>query len=161
MPWKIENVDGFKKGLSEKQKELWVEVANDALERCLKAGGTEKECDASAIRQANSVAGESEREVLGDKILEAIFDEGATFKATLLGFLKAAQAVTRHKSIPSNVKKQVDELRALIATNKWADLANETAAESKGDTAPLFERGTIVTDFSEQGSFVKAGDEDE
>lgn len=60
MPWGIEDVDRFKKGLSQKQKEQWVAVANSVLEQCIKAGGTEEECAPKAIKQANAVVGEPE-----------------------------------------------------------------------------------------------------
>lgn len=53
MPWTVDDVDKHNKGLSDKQKRQWVAVANDARSRCLSDGGTESECDASAIRQAN------------------------------------------------------------------------------------------------------------
>ena len=53
MPWKIEDVDSHIKGLSDKSKEQWVAVANSALAKCEKEGG--KECDVSAIKQANGV----------------------------------------------------------------------------------------------------------
>ena len=52
MPWTVADVDKHKKGLTDKQKEQWVKVANDALKACQAKGG--KDCDASAIRQASS-----------------------------------------------------------------------------------------------------------
>jgi len=55
MPWDISDVDKHKKGLSEKQKKQWVRIANSVLKRCMAKGGSEKECAASAIRQANGV----------------------------------------------------------------------------------------------------------
>lgn len=55
MPWTIEDVDRHKKGLSDKNKKLWVTVANNALKTCLEKGGNQKTCEVSAIRQANSV----------------------------------------------------------------------------------------------------------
>ncbi len=55
MPWGIADVDKHMKGLSDKQKKMWVQVANDSLARCEKKNGSN--CDASAIRQANSVVG--------------------------------------------------------------------------------------------------------
>ena len=58
MPWTVDNVDGFKKGLSDKGKEQWVAVANSALASCLEDDGDQAECEASAIRQANSVVAE-------------------------------------------------------------------------------------------------------
>jgi len=57
MPWKKKDVDRFKKGLTDRQKEQWVEIANDVLRRCKADGGNEKECEAKAIRQANGVVG--------------------------------------------------------------------------------------------------------
>lgn len=55
MPWTIADVDRFKKGLTPAQKRQWVKIANDALSRCRSRGG--KNCDASAIRQANGSVG--------------------------------------------------------------------------------------------------------
>jgi hypothetical protein len=55
MPWNVADVDKHKKGLSDKQKKQWVRIANTALASCMKKGGTEEECAASAIRQANGV----------------------------------------------------------------------------------------------------------
>jgi len=53
MPWTVSDVDSHIKGLSDKSKEQWVAVANSALAKCEKEGG--KECDVSAIKQANGV----------------------------------------------------------------------------------------------------------
>jgi hypothetical protein len=47
MPWAIEDVDRHKKGLSTDQKELWVSVANEVLDRTGDEG--------RAIREANAV----------------------------------------------------------------------------------------------------------
>lgn len=58
MPWSVGDVDRHKKGLSDKQKETWVKVANDALKRCEDKGGSD--CEGSAIRQANSLFEEAE-----------------------------------------------------------------------------------------------------
>lgn len=55
MPWTVDDVDRHNKNLTPEQKKTWVSVANAALERCKKLGGSNAECDASAIRQANSV----------------------------------------------------------------------------------------------------------
>lgn len=57
MPWTEDDVESHKKGLSKKGKAQWVAVANSVLERCVKNGGDEKTCAASAIRQANGVTG--------------------------------------------------------------------------------------------------------
>lgn len=55
MPWTVEDVDKHKKGLSDKQKKQWVRIANAALKACIKKGGTDDSCAASAIKQANGV----------------------------------------------------------------------------------------------------------
>ena len=57
MPWSPDDVDSHRKGLTDKQKETWCEVANKALKRCEDKGG--KDCEGSAIRQANSLFEES------------------------------------------------------------------------------------------------------
>ena len=57
MPWTTADVDRHKKGLNARQKRQWVEVANSALKRCTDDGGSQSACEASAIRQANSVVG--------------------------------------------------------------------------------------------------------
>ena len=59
MPWNKDDVSRFKSGLTEAQKEQWVEVANSVLQRCLDEGGDQEDCEASAIRQANGVVGNS------------------------------------------------------------------------------------------------------
>src|SRR3990167_10185062 len=59
MPWSIRDVDKHKKGMTRKQKKQWVAVANSALKSCMDDGGSEEDCAASAIKQANGVAGES------------------------------------------------------------------------------------------------------
>jgi len=125
MPWDVGDVEGHKAGLTDAQKKRWVEVANSALAACLKEGRSD--CEASAIRQANAVVEEAQHEnqALADRILEAVYSERATFKATIQGFLRAARAVTGHKGIPASVKKEIDSLRALLASKKWAELAEE------------------------------------
>ena len=47
MPWSTEDVDRHKKGLSTDEKELWVKVANEVLDRTGDEG--------RAIREANAV----------------------------------------------------------------------------------------------------------
>ena len=133
MPWTVEDVDRFKQGLSEAGKRQWVEVANSLLESCLADGGSEETCAAKAIRQANGVVEEAQRESqnLGEAMLDAVFGEHATFKATVQGFLRAAHAVTKHPNIPSKVKKQIDALRTELASKKWADLVG--GSETDGD----------------------------
>jgi len=56
MPWKIGDVDEKIKGLTPKEKANWVKIANSARKSCIAKGGSEKACDASAIKIANSKA---------------------------------------------------------------------------------------------------------
>lgn len=54
MPWTVEDVDDHRSGLTDAEKERWVEIANSVLEECLEEGGGHEECDARAIRIANA-----------------------------------------------------------------------------------------------------------
>lgn len=55
MPWTTKDVSRFNKNLSPKQKVQWVAVANSTRKKCMDDGGSEKDCDAKAIRMANGV----------------------------------------------------------------------------------------------------------
>lgn len=57
MPWTVRDVNRFKRGLSTTQKHQWVRIANGALRSCQARSGSN--CEASAIRQANGVVGNS------------------------------------------------------------------------------------------------------
>jgi hypothetical protein len=128
MPWDVGEVDQFKKGLTETQKRRWIEVANSALAACLKEGG--EDCEASAIKQANAVIEEAahEHESLADKILEAVFDEKASFKATIKGFLAAAKALINTPGIPQKYASQIAALNDTISSSNWAKLSAEESA---------------------------------
>ena len=54
MPWDKKDVESFNKGLSERQKDVWVRVANAVLAEGNDIG--DKDCEALAIKQANSAA---------------------------------------------------------------------------------------------------------
>ena len=56
MPWTLDEVDQHQAGLTVHQKRAWVRVANSALRACLARDGTQRACEASAIRQANAIA---------------------------------------------------------------------------------------------------------
>ncbi len=51
MPWSIKDVEQHIKGLTNSQKERWIEIANSVLKDC--QDGDDKDCEAKAIRQAN------------------------------------------------------------------------------------------------------------
>jgi hypothetical protein len=54
MPWTVSDVDEHIKGLTPEQKKKWVATANSVLAKCKSEDG--KDCDAQAIRVANSQA---------------------------------------------------------------------------------------------------------
>jgi hypothetical protein len=56
MPWTASDAERFtSKANTAKKRKLWAEVANERLAACLKDGGEKDKCEASAIKQANSV----------------------------------------------------------------------------------------------------------
>lgn len=55
MPWSESDVEKHKKGLTDKQKRRWVNIANSVLEECQEL--KQKNCEAKAIRIANSRVG--------------------------------------------------------------------------------------------------------
>lgn len=68
MPWTKADVDKHKKGLTDKQKEQWVAIANSVRESCLKEGKSEEVCDGLAIQQAN---GAVSTHAIMSKVLQA------------------------------------------------------------------------------------------
>jgi len=55
MPWKTDDVERFKKGLDDKQKERWISIANGALAECMKDDGADElDCEIKAVRIANA-----------------------------------------------------------------------------------------------------------
>jgi hypothetical protein len=58
MPWEtIADAKKHNKEMTDSQAKTWLKVANSARDKCVKDGGNEITCDASAIKQANSVIG--------------------------------------------------------------------------------------------------------
>ncbi len=82
MPWKVEDVDHHKRGLTAKQKAKWVLIANDALGACIKNGGDDASCAPRAIRIANSqfsgneITGGAFREIKGIEEFQLILPVG-------------------------------------------------------------------------------------
>jgi len=60
MPWTVADVEDHVKGLTDKQKQRWVAVANSVLAQCLEDGGTDETCAPKAIKQASGVVKEAE-----------------------------------------------------------------------------------------------------
>jgi hypothetical protein len=88
MPWTVADVDGFKKGLTPKQKETWVAIANAALERCREERG--KDCEKNAIIRANGAVEEA-MESATDRIKQAVADLWA-LPQTIQAAFEAAEA---------------------------------------------------------------------
>lgn len=152
MPWTTADVERHMKDLSPSEKETWVEVANKALAACEKAG--RKDCDASAIKQANSVVGKIREALSAD---EEIFVEAATFKALIQGLMRQARGVANHKSVPKAIKSKLADLGNLLQkTYKTmageGDAASDAAAEASGDTSDAAE------DFKEEGTLLEVDD---
>jgi hypothetical protein len=59
MPWTVSDVDKHKKGLDKTQKQKWVRIANNVLKECMDSRNDTSECEAQAIRTANSRVGKS------------------------------------------------------------------------------------------------------
>jgi phage-related tail fiber protein len=155
MPWTVEEVEKFKKGLSASEKETWVEIANKALAACEKAG--KADCDASAIKQANAVLSKVSEALSSD---EATFVEAATFKALMQGLIRSAGAVAGHKSIPKALEGKLADLRAYLK-KAYSEMSGEEEAPS--DTVAATEasnstsRGT-EEEFKEEGALLEVED---
>ena len=57
MPWVKEDVSKFKSNLSEQDQKKWVSIANSVLKQCKDEEGSQSDCEAKAIRIANSKVG--------------------------------------------------------------------------------------------------------
>ena len=69
MPWVATDAkEHTKKATTAAKQRRWAEVANDARQRCVGNGGDAEECDASAIKQANSVIANMEEAMPFDEI---------------------------------------------------------------------------------------------
>jgi len=55
MPWQTSDAKRHKKGLTSAQATKWAKIANGRLKACLAEGGSQKNCEGSAIRVANAM----------------------------------------------------------------------------------------------------------
>jgi hypothetical protein len=74
MPWTASDAKRFKKGLTSAQAKKWAKIANGALKSCQKKGG--KNCEASAIRIANSKFQQSEGIIMEEQKALRFIEEG-------------------------------------------------------------------------------------
>ena len=72
MPWTTADVEGHKKGLTDKRKRQWVAIANSSRKRCIADGGSEDECDARAIKSANAMVSKEVDMSDTDNLSEAV-----------------------------------------------------------------------------------------
>jgi len=99
MPYTVKDVDGYKKGLSDSEKEQWVAVANSVLAKCMEDGGKEEACAAKAIQQASGVLKKrQEAEPVPDETnepdeAEELGEVGKRLSAVQVKKLREAQAV--------------------------------------------------------------------
>lgn len=115
MPWSTSDVDKHIKGLSAHQKQVWVAVANSALAKCEKDGGSN--CDASAIQQANVMAKKAKKE---SKIIDAI---------TMIEEAGKMISASNHKKLTDamqSMKTAIDTIMPLISLD-----SEEEVTESK------------------------------
>ncbi len=79
MSWKIKDVDKFKKGLDDKDKDKWVTIANTVLAQCIKDKGKDKilDCEVKAIRTANARIDNKDESELSNYVMSKniIFDK--------------------------------------------------------------------------------------
>jgi len=73
MPWKASDAkDHTEKADTPEKQKVWAKVANDRLQACLDEDGEQAICEASAIKQANSVVAKMEERASG--LLRAFWD---------------------------------------------------------------------------------------
>ncbi len=116
MPWTAADAEKHSKDLTARQREVWARVANQRLAACLADGGTREACEASAIRQANSVA-KGVRESME-------FQEAATIKARLQALMRAADEYLADRDLPKSVREEVSQFRAKLR-KRWQDMSDE------------------------------------
>lgn len=141
MPWTAADAAKHVQGLTPKQARAWAAIATSALQRCLKADGTQAACEASAIKQANAVAQKIGEAGIPDAatlmaayeaagvsapelgaLLETTtalltaLDEASTTKAAVQQHLKAAaDAMRRHQHpVAKMMAKHLDSMRSLL-----------------------------------------------
>ncbi len=127
MPWAITDVETHKKGLTKKQKEVWVEVANNHLAKCMEAGDSDEVCSGQAIRIANTAAAKVKEGVIDLEVQDMVegietLEEARTIKAQIQSILKQADALMAVKNLPAVMRAHIKTMRQNLKKS-WADLA--------------------------------------
>ena len=149
MPYTVKDVDGFKKGLSDSEKEQWIAVANSVLEKCVEDGGDEGECAAKAIQQASGVLKRGQEEAAADIVQfsgETAWDAivhhfGLTIveEEVLKQWLEDPSRPLKRQeaSMPNENELDLTNLRELLA--QALALVDATLAEQEGDEVAFAE----------------------
>lgn len=122
MPWTAKDADSHKKGLSPKQQRQWAAVANAALEKCEKDGGSD--CDASAIRQANAAVDKT--------TAEAAIGEATTMRHRARVLASDLDAILASKGLSDQQRGPLLDLRAALAST-WGEITATEAEPSPLD----------------------------
>lgn len=130
MPWVVEDVDRFKKGLTDRQKRQWVAIANSALARCREEGG--RDCERRAIIRANGAVEESR--MAEEKELAAL-QEAVTIKAQCKQLLRQVKVLLANKGLPNAVRVALDDIEGALKKT-WGDLESEAEPEQEPEPAP-------------------------
>lgn len=137
MPWKPSDAQGHTHAADtpEKQRQ-WSEIANSALAACLKDGKDRKECEASAIQQANAVVGK--RKEVDDRAL-------------------AVQQLCAQLGVKVTVLSESDEANAPASEARVSSCQNDTNPEDKPkdeDEEDTEEKGTATDNNLPDSAFL-------
>ncbi len=106
MPWTVEDAKRFKKDLTDAEASLWVRIANDALERCLRQGKRSRQsCESLAIASASAVINRNRERSAAMKFTEKEWD-GSKSRFTVEQLLDAVP-----KAIAAWARKRARELK--------------------------------------------------
>lgn len=139
MPWTVRDVDRHIRDLTDAQKRVWVSVANSRLAACLKGGGKRETCEASAIRQANSVA-KGVKESMPMEVREA-----ATVKARLQALMRAADGLLADKDLSKAVRSDIVEIRAKLK-RRWDEVKDAPEKEGVSTSTKAAEAARFLTE---------------
>ncbi len=136
MPWTTTDVKDHVKGLSDKQQEAWVKIANGVRDKCMTDGGTEGDCDAQAIKVASGMTKNMKEDGDADWLALSNLEEAATVKAQAKGLMRAVDALLQDRTIPAAVRTALDALHGALKKT-WADLEDEAVHGPKPHEFPV------------------------
>jgi hypothetical protein len=148
MPWKPSDAKSHNSSLTTtKQQRAWAHIANSALDRCTKKGGDQKECEASAIKQANAMA---KRIKETDDLFEA-----ATTKHRAVALLRDLGTMLEDKAVTGEIRDMLKGVRDSLK-KKWSDLsADVEPAEAESEMTMKVAAARLIC---EAGDVLRADD---